>query len=70
VACGVWVTTWVTVCGDGALAYILELEFNSEVGKPIAHVSVLYNTVSTDVICRHGDDTAFRYVKLRYGALR
>jgi len=49
-------------------------------------VSVLYNTVSTDGTFRHGDDTpikfyvtqrlllrfhsAFRYVKLRYGALR
>jgi len=38
--------------GDGALAYTLELEFNGEVGKSIAHVSVLYNTVSTDVTCR------------------
>jgi len=52
------------------------------VGNLIAHVSVLYNTVSTDVACQHGDDTAitisvtqrfplrfrntFRYVKVRY----
>jgi len=82
---------WATLClwrcvGDVALAYTLELELGSEVGKWFADVSVLYNTVSTGVTSRHGDDTpiklyvtqrfllrfhnAFRYVKLRYGALR
>jgi len=82
-----WVTLWLWRCvGDGALAYTVELELDSEVGKWIAHVSVLYNTVSTDVTSRHGDDTpiklyvtqrfllrfhnTFRYIKLRYGALR
>jgi len=46
--------------GDSALAYTLELELDSEVGKWIAHVSVLYNTVSTDVTSRHGDDTPIK----------
>jgi len=46
--------------GDGALAYTLELELDSEVGKWIAHVSVLYNTVSTHATCRHGDDTPIK----------
>jgi len=61
---GVLVTVWVTLCGlwrvgdhMGEGVYTLVLELNSEVGKWIAHVSVLYSTVSTDVICRHGDDT-------------
>jgi len=43
--------------GHGELAYTLELELDSEVGKSVAHVSVLYNTVSTHVTCEHGDDT-------------
>ena len=39
----------VTMCGlryvgHGVLAYILELKLNSEVGKSIAHVFVLYTT--------------------------
>jgi len=46
--------------GDGALAYTLELELDSEVGKWIAHVSVLYDTVSTHATCRHGDDTPIK----------
>ena len=33
------------------------IELNSEVCTSVAYVSMLYNTVSTDVTCRHGDGT-------------
>jgi len=52
--------------GDGVLAYALELELDSETGKWIAHVSMLYNTVSACHISarrRHAHN-ALRYATL------